>query len=380
MKKSLCLLSILVLCLPFYSIDFGGSISTTGYVENAIEQLEIEEYSQASFWLLTPIGSNFSFATEANYSFDYNYYDQNFDTAAVQKADLSLFKFTGNFNIGKNDALGFALGRFSKSDLSGVTFSQQIDGLEVNYRFGQTANLSIYSGYTGLLNAHITTMDSNTFVSDDVLIYTFACPYLISGIKADFPVLFAAQNLSCEFYSSIDLAQNAYTKLYGALRFDGPIYKSLYYVLSSTFDFNVIDTTATEFTWGNLSRAELSYYTGYKSLIVNLNASYASSNFKPITVLDSTVDGQKYNSLMKVGALGTIKIINPLLLSVSCDALFNIGLADTENGYSGIQYKAFIYYQMFDDLLTSLSVSQMFYADTDKVPYLEVKVNIKLAL
>lgn len=380
MKKSFLVLALLLLCLPFYSIDYGAIISTTGYVENTIDQIEAEQFSQVNLWCLVPIGEKMKFSTEGFYSIDCNYAEANSESAVLQKANLALFMLDGNFKIGKNDAIGFSVGRFLMNDLSSTTLVQQIDGIDVRYRLGQTANFSVYSGYTGLLNANLVTMDTNLYVSEEIPFYTFSCPYLISGVKADFPVLFAAQNLACEFYSSIDLADNAYTKLYGAVRFDGPIYKSLYYVASSTFNFNVVDTTESEFSWGNISKLELNYYTGYKSCILNLNATYASNNFRPITVLDSTIDGMHFNSLLKVGALSTIKLLDPMLFLVSCDAIFNVGSIEVQNGYSGIQYNVFAYYQFFDDLLASFSIGQMFYADTEKVPFLEVKLNVKLSL
>ena len=95
--------------------------------------------------------------------------------------DLDLLKLTGEFSVG-NGVLGLGAGRFKYSDYSGAVFSQVSDGLYLNYNT-QKIKVSLYGGYTGLLNRLNVSMIENEYEEDEN--FYALCPKYVP-VTADF--------------------------------------------------------------------------------------------------------------------------------------------------------------------------------------------------
>ena len=200
-------------------------------------------------------------------------------------------------------------------------------------------------------------MFSPKFVPEANPLYTFATPYIVANVSAKFPVLFASQNLGVELYTALDVKDFEYNRIFTALSFDGPIYKSLYYALTSTFQFN-LGTYPEKSVFGNLTKAEISWFSGLKSFILSASATYVSDSFTPITSTDVLSDGS--------------------------DFVFDVAENNSVENYKGFQYSAQVRYELFDDVLLNLSASQIFYNQQNPVyqnqePYLNLKAHIRIS-
>ena len=226
-------------------------------------------------------------------------------------------------------------------------------------------------------------MFSPKFVPEANPLYTFAAPYILANVSAKFPVLFASQNLGVELYTALDVKDFEYNRIFTALSFDGPIYKSLYYALTSTFQFN-LGTYPEKSNFGNLTKAEISWFSGLKSFILSASATYVSDSFTPITSTDVLSDGSDLDSVLKTGIFASIKPIEKLFLSLGSDFVFDVAENNSIEDYKGFQYSAQVRYQLFDDVLLNLSASQIFYNQQnldyqDKEPYLNLKAHIRIS-
>ena len=226
-------------------------------------------------------------------------------------------------------------------------------------------------------------MYSPKFIPEANPIYTFATPYIVANVSAKFPVLFASQNLGVELYTAIDAKNFEYNRIFSALSFDGPIYKSLYYAFTSTYQFN-LGSYPEKHSWGNLTKAEISYFSGINSLILSANVLYVSDSFTPISSTDVLTDGSNLDSVFKTGFLASIKPIESLFLSLGSDFVFDVTDNNNVQNYKGFQYSALVRYELFDDVLLNVSASQLFYNQQNPVyqnqePYLTLKAHIRIS-
>jgi hypothetical protein len=135
---------------------------------------------------------------------------------------------------------------------------------------------------------------------------------------------------------------------------------------------------------GNFTKAEISWFSGIKSLILSANVIYVSDSFTPISSIDILTDGSNLDSVFKTGFLASIKPIEPLFLSLSSDFVFDVAENNSVQDYKGFQYSAQVRYQIFDDVLVNFTASQIFYNQDNPIyqnqdSYLSLKAHVRIS-
>ena len=387
MKRIFLIFLLLLTSFSVFAFDFGGILSTTSYVQDSVSNLSFNQYVESSVWMRANLGKNTTLTSDIFYSFNGDFANEaevqtGKKSTFINKLDLSSLKLTTKFNLENNSTLNLSLGRFLINDFSGVVFAQKLDAFALSF-INENAIINFYTGYTGLLNQYTVSMYSPDFVPESNPFYTFAPPYIVANVSAKFPVLFASQNLGFEVYTALDSKDFSYNRIFSAISFDGPIYKSLYYTLISTFQFN-IGTYPEKSNFGNLTKAEISWFSGVKSFILSANVTYLSDSFTPITSTDVLSDGSDLDSVLKTGIFASVKPLDKLFLSLGSDFAFDVAENNSIQDYKGFQYSAQIRYELFDDVLLNVSASQIFYNQQNPVyqnqePYLTLKAHVRIS-
>ncbi|MEE0879338.1 MAG: hypothetical protein UH788_08675 [Treponemataceae bacterium] len=386
MKRIFLVFLLLITSFSVFAFDFGGILSTTSYVQDPVTNLSFNQYVETTLWTRAKFGKNTTFSTELFYSFNGDFVNDSElqvgkNSTFTNKFDLSNLKVTSKVYF-ENGTMDLSVGRFLVNDFSGKVLAQKIDVAAFSFS-NQSLVLKFYAGYTGLLNSYTVGMFSPDFVPDKNPFYTFAAPYGIANLSVKLPVLFASQNLGFEVYTALDTQDFSYNRIYSGISFDGPIYKSLYYAFTSTYQFN-LGSYPEKHSWGNLTKAEISYFSGINSLILSANVLYVSDSFTPISSTDVLTDGSNLDSVFKTGFLASIKPIESLFLSLGSDFVFDVTDNNNVQNYKGFQYSALVRYELFDDVLLNVSASQLFYNQQNPVyqnqePYLTLKAHIRIS-
>ena len=386
MKRIFLTFLLLLTSFSVFAFDFGGILSTTSYVQDSVSNLSFNQYVETTLWTRANLGKNTTFSTEFFYSFNGDFVNDSEIQAGknstfTNKFDLSNLKFTSKFYL-ENGTIDLSLGRFLVNDFSGKVLAQKIDVTAFSFS-NQSLVLKFYAGYTGLLNNYTVGMFSPDFVSVKNPFYTFAVPYGIANLSVKLPVLFASQNLGFELYTALDAKDFSYNRIYSGISFDGPIYKSLYYALISTFQFT-FGSYPEKSNFGNLSKAEITWFSGIKSFILSAGATYVSDSFTPITSTDVLIDGSDLDSVLKTGIFASVKPIDKLFVSLGSDFVFDVAENNAVQDYKGFQYSAQVRYQLLDDVLLNLSASQIFYNRQNAIyqnidPYLTLKAHVRIS-
>ena len=386
MKRIFLTFLLFLTSFSVFAFDFGGILSTTSYVQDSVSNLSFNQYVETTLWTRAKFGKNTTFSTEFFYSFNGDFANASElqagkNSTFTNKFDLSNLKFTSKFYL-ENGTIDLSLGRFLVNDFSGKVLAQKIDVTAFSFS-NQSLVLKFYAGYTGLLNNYTVGMFSPDFVSVKNPFYTFAVPYGIANLSVKLPVLFASQNLGFELYTALDAKDFSYNRIYSGISFDGPIYKSLYYALISTFQFT-FGSYPEKSNFGNLSKAEITWFSGIKSFILSAGATYVSDSFTPITSTDVLIDGSDLDSVLKTGIFASVKPIDKLFLSLGSDFVFDVAENNAVQDYKGFQYSAQVRYQLLDDVLLNLSASQIFYNRQNAIyqnidPYLTLKAHVRIS-
>ena len=365
MKKIILSIFILSVSISVFAFNFGGILSTTSYVQDSVSNLSFNQYVETSLWMRANFGKNTTLSADIFYSFNGDFANKSElnvgkTSSFLNKLDISSLKLISKFYL-KSGTIDLSLGRFLINDFSGSVFAQKLDALALGF-VNQSFVLKFYTGYTGLLNYYTVSMYSPKFIPEANPIYTFATPYIVANVSAKFPVLFASQNLGIELYTAIDAKNFEYT---------------------STYQFN-LGSYPEKHSWGNLTKAEISWFTGIYSLILSANVLYVSDSFTPISTVDVLTDGSNLDSVFKTGFLASIKPIESLFLSLGSDFVFDVTDNNNVQNYKGFQYSALVRYELFDDVLLNVSASQLFYNQQNPVyqnqePYLTLKAHIRIS-
>ena len=128
--KALLLAQIFSLAASAFAVDFGGALkNATNIKGNSFSSLKLDQIDDLSLWVKVPFtkSGNMYLAAEGLYEFEY---DQDKEKA-FNRLDLSLLKFAANLKVGGN-ALNASAGRFMFSDLTGLVYNQNADGIFAN--------------------------------------------------------------------------------------------------------------------------------------------------------------------------------------------------------------------------------------------------------
>ncbi len=329
-------------------------------------------------------------------------FESDFDAEQTTNVlDLNLFEVSLFHNM-DSSKIGLNIGRFYFSDVTGTIFTQNSDGLRISFR-NDWFNVSAYGSYTGFLNAQnidIITTASKTFVSDGKTpleensdlcfsvdsdkIYDFAEKYAVADLSLNFPYLFAGQTVALEFLGAFALSDDSFNRMYATLAFDGPIFQTLFYNISSTVGFVHYDG---EMEISNLSKIGLDYFL--KKFGFGVNAVYASgeqgglSAFEGFTKNTSTYSAKDflYSGIIKAGVVASFKPLDALVLNLGSDAIFNAAAGDDKGDieYFGFQYFADVLWQVKSDFQVGFSASQ--FIDKDNLDDVRKTVlSLKVAL
>lgn len=352
-KKITAVLFSALICSTVFAFDFGFLITDdTNFKTDENTKYYVDQKNDASAWIKIPFTKNAKsyFTAEAIYKFEFK---SNTNTA-THYLDLNLFKFVYSKEL-KNGSIELNAGRFFTADLSGLIFSQNSDGIFVNYK-SDFINASLLASYTGLLNGNVVKQVNAPSYSgpDSKKIYAFQDKYIFAMATVGLQSLFADQNLSVQLLGGFDLSRFTYNRFYATLSLDGPIYKNLIYSLSGTC---AIVANGSAVKVSPFVNAKIGYY--FKKGSVSASCIFAGKDFDGFssqTALNSFKEPE-YKALIKTGLGGTFKPFDTLLVN----AQVNFAFDGTKNYEAkGIEYSIGADFQVLSDVLVGLSWQQYF--------------------
>lgn len=367
MSKRLLLIFIFAITLSSaFAIDFGGKVNSTTRLQGP-KFKELKWYESASIhgWLTAMLNQKYQlkFSTDVSYEFRYNQADKTIRNIL----DVNLLKLSSQQTVGAN-RVELALGRFSVNDVTGVIFNQVSDGANVRFS-SQMFTVNGYIGFTRLLNMHdiiMLTDEGDTTVppSDSKAIYVIGPAYLPIGLAITFPSLFLNQSVSVEGLTVIDV-KNSYNRFYGTLALTGPLYKNIFYKVSTTVGSEGMENVS------NLTKFNFVYYPVPEAQ-VGVNMFYASGNqkgvspFKGVTSMpailaygSSTVNTE-YDSKIKVGVNGSYTVASCVYLGADLGVVFE---CPEKAKYNGFQWRFDVVWNIFHDLQLAAGMYQYISVD-----------------
>jgi len=377
-KKVFSTLTFATLMTSSFAFDWGGLVSAKEKFINApkenitnFDKSTAETVGEAYIWLKLPFsedGENY-LTTEGTYNFDYTYTNSEGD--CTQYIDLDLFKVVFAPKLNESTSMNISIGRFNYSDLSGLIFTQNADGVLIKLnesRFG----LSTYASYTGLLNGRAVSMisvdnpnDKDVYIEDTEKFYDFAEKYVIGSLSLSLPNIFLNQSINIEGLGTFRVAEKKYNRFYGTVAVSGPIISEMFYTLSSSIGYAKYDKADEKI--GVLSQLSCTYFSSFKDSAIGVSSTFASKDFigfSSQTAVNSQSGGE-YNGILKAGLFYSIKPISNILISLSSDGIFDFknGNNNDKFGYTGFQMQGNAGFQIFSDLNLNLSAIQ--YIDKD---------------
>ena len=346
-----------------FSVETGGLLTNDSKLANVEKDgsLKLDQKNGVNFWLRAPLneeGTSY-FAGEASFQTEYDTAETDSDKKLKLYADLNLFKFVFKNELDSGN-IQFSLGRFFNSDLTGLVYSQNADGLRFDANLPRVA-LTLFGSYTGLLNAKTVSMleiDSPDTTDKEKTVYVLAHKYAVGGLTFSLPHFAAGQTLSLEGLATLSLESTKYNRFYGTFALNGPIVSPVFYSISSTIGFAKYDEQ--DMVKGNLSKASISVYPDFKSMSVSLNGVYASGKQGPFEAFQgftsstaaNSLSEPEYSGILKAGLSATIKPVSNLLLSAGGDVLFTTigGEESNKIEQAGFQYSAGFNWQIVSDV------------------------------
>ena len=367
MKKLLAALTAVLLCSGFaFGIEYGGMLDNTATFKesaNKWDKMRINDATTLSANLRQSFNDDgtFYFATEGFIRYNFATSLGSSDMQHQFIADLSLLKIGASIKMGSSSSLILSVGRFLTTDATQIVFAQPLDGIQAQFRLSRV-NIQAMAGYTGLLNKKTTALmnaEGTIYGSDSSkILYELSAPYVVAEAAISLPYILFNQTVALEVMGAFGIGDEAQfgNRMYASLILNGPLAKSLFYRLSTTFETTDFSTLA------NATNFMLAFYPNFKSTQLALSATYASadnegglSKFTGITALGAVQGATvlSYSSIFKAGLSGSIKPVNNLLLGLGVDAVFNSG----DFSYSGLQISGNAKYQLFSDIGFVLNAS-----------------------
>lgn len=374
-SKYAILSCIIATCMATASaIDFGGMLANDSkFTGNAFSELILDQRDDLSAWLHIPLNEKGTtyFATEGLFQFErkdidlFNTFDGR-DSYNASALDISLFKFVTTVER-DTYKLTLSAGRFFTTDITGIIFSQNADGVLLSY---ETAllHLSAYGAYTGLLNLRTVSMIGETEAEDYDKLYQLAAKYAIGSLSLTFPTLFANQTIGAQFLGTFHLEDETNTNLYVELGITGPLFATVYYAVNTTLGLSKQGSNDMEVA--NLTKGSVQYYAPFANAVLSLNGVFASGNgndhnftgFTSQTAVNALSGRTEYTNLLKTGLSASLKPVQNVLVGATADVICNT--ADSF-AYEGFQYGLSADYQVVSDASVGVSMYQYFDKDDD---------------
>ena len=215
------------------------------------------------------------------------------DTADTPIVDCDLFKFSGNWSIGRG-LLSLDLGRFRISDFSAAVFSQVSDGLNLSYS-NLYLKLGLYAGYTGLLNRLNVSMVENEY--DDSKFYALCPAYIPVLFDFSYKTLFETNTIGFQgsFFVPVDMEKNT-MKAYGTLSLSGPLSTFGTYSVMGTFGTEKFESFMLD------AKADINVYIGTVGM-VNAGYEYISDESESLHGFKTISARSLYNGALTSGLM-----------------------------------------------------------------------------
>lgn len=285
MKKIFAAFVVLFVNLAFVqAFEWGGLFENNSNYTYSVKQNFVQS-NGIYLWLKTPLSDDgkFNFTAEGLYKFsDVVTISKNPKSDFTNVLDVDLFKFDGAIDC-FNGSLNFKAGRFFTAENSGVVFAQTSDGIDFSFK-NQKIGLSVYGGYTGLLNS------LNVFMTEKNPDSNYSQLYNLCAAFVPVSAQFALYNLG-DFSTSvqgdyfISLNDKIKNRAYASLNVNGAL--STFGTLNFNFVAGTYDFTSIML----FSNLDLNLFAG-DSFIFGAGCEYGSGTnaekniaaFNPVTM------------------------------------------------------------------------------------------------
>lgn len=383
MKKFLFVISFLFIFLSsFFGYEWGVNfINSTEFMGHGFDSLKLNQNDSLSIWSKIPLNKDNSTYIVGDASYRFKYENAGNNPSGIQHiVNLNMLKFTSEFRINDVNKVVLMAGRFPVVDSTTNVFSQVSDGLYLKYA-GVFANISLYGGYTGLLNSKevtILTPNKTKYVEASNDFYTLAPKYVPVSVMLNFPSFFANQQLNLQGWGFFDLNEDNYNRYYASVTLDGYLAKGFHYSLYSVFG------TVNFENMMNSSALKLKYFIS-DFMALQGGVLYASGNqgslseFKAVSSKSVvfTYTNSECANLFKADFGPSFSILGRCLISAK--GAYVADFTETSMNYRGTQWEANIIWNLFDDFQASVSMGQ-FYGKKLQDNKTSMSVNIYLAL
>lgn len=394
MKKSLVFKAVLLPLLAAFALNanaqvFTGTFGNTSNFYTTEDSGANKYYLEQSNFLSGGVRIPFNgagtvyLASQASLNFDFTACSD-YKKLENLNFDIDLLKFNAFFQSADKNSFLLSFGRFPVSDITGIIYSQPVDGLLVQFKtqaLSASLSLSCTSFLNGLNNpvfqsdGNVASGGYSLILGEKLPIYQFAPSYAIASASFSAPYLFANQTLGLETLCILGLpgvgtsTDTDSTRLYATLFMNGPLSRFIFYDVSTTFEaINTFEKMA------NLTKFSVSLYPGFLSSAITVGASYASGKqfgddgfliqfvpFTKVTAVNSK-GGMYYSGLTKASASFSVKPLSKLYVRASYAADF--ANPDETFAYYGSEASMLLTYQMFTDLQLNLNLYGFMGADS----------------
>lgn len=365
-----CILFVSSLCAVTWSgvIDDNTKLSTSDF-----SAFNLYQSNGVYFSINSKLGeSGLRLSSECSYKYKANIPFSSIESSTFTNiVDLSLLKLSGTWAL-SGGAISMNLGRFSYSDLSGVIFTQNSDGVYVSYD-SMKMSAGFYAGYTGLQNSlNVSMIDVYNYDYD---FYNLCAGYI--PILADFAYksFLKTNTIAFQLSGFLEPKKDFSSKYYATVTLSGPVNTLGNYsvkLVAGTQDFKDFMAYANanmsfflnqkgiigcgiEYASGNHAGfspfTSITYQTAYSPAVSSVKSSVLLPNLSETFVLNDMVLGiyQKFampfNEKININGLeiGVNWIYNVLSdVQISCNALFYFDFADTKMNNNEITLKTLL--------------------------------------
>lgn len=385
LKNVFAVISALAIAQSVFALETGGLLTNDSKFLNAEKDgsLKLDQKNGINLWFRNPVSQDGSsyIAGEGSFLFEKDMRIEDSEKQLKLYADLNLLKLVAKKEL-ESGNLVFSAGRFYNSDLSGLVYTQNGDGVKLEASLSGV-EFSVFGAYTGLLNAkNITILGNDTDLTDkEKTVYVMADKFAVGALTLSLPYFAANQTLSIEGFGALSLESTKFNRFYGTVALNGPLFTPVFYNISSTMGFAKYDEE--DMVKGNLTKGAISVYPDFKSMSFSLNGLYASGKqgsfeafqgFTSNTAVNSLKEDE-YSGIALAGISASIKPVENFLFFAGADVVFDTLAGEEQKSIerSGLQYSAGFNWQVVSDVSLGANLSQFIgkddYADYNRTQF-----------
>lgn len=384
LKNVFAVIFALAIAQSVFALETGGLLTNDSKFLNAEKDgsLKLDQKNGINLWFRNPVSQDGSsyIAGEGSFLFEKDMRIEDSEKQLKLYADLNLLKLVAKKEL-ESGNLVFSAGRFYNSDLSGLVYNQNGDGVKLEASLSGV-EFSVFGAYTGLLNAkNITILDNDTDTDKEKTVYVMANKFAVGALTLSLPYFAANQTLSIEGFGALSLESTKFNRFYGTVALNGPLFTPVFYNISSTLGFAKHDEE--DMVKGNLTKGAISVYPDFKSMSFSLNGLYASGKqgsfeafqgFTSNTAVNSLKEDE-YSGIALAGISASIKPVENFLFFAGADVVFDTLAGEEQKSIerSGLQYSAGFNWQVVSDVSLGANLSQFIgkddYADYNRTQF-----------